>query len=94
MAQSCYNPFDIPGNSWGSRRKNLRLVAAWMCERAPQIFIGSKTCDTCRKKLSKEPPVFIPEPDSPNSDAEAEIYVQTPEVSEIINSSYDTALLN
>ena len=39
------------------------------------------------------PPVFIPEPDSPNSDTEAEIYVQTPKVSKIINSSYDTALI-
>ena len=62
----------------------IYIVAAWMCERAPQISIGSKACDTCGKKLSKEPPVFIPEPDSPNSDAEAEIYVQTPEVSKII----------
>ena len=86
MAQSCCNPFDIPGHSWGSRRKNLRPVTAWMCERAPQIFIGSKICDTCRKKLSKEPPVFIPEPDSPSSDPEeAEVYVQTPEVVSSLN---------
>ena len=80
MAQSCCNPFDIPGHSWGSRRKNLRPVTVWMCERAPHILIGSKICDTCRKKLSKEAPVFDPEPDSPCSEAEeAEFYVQTPE---------------
>ena len=41
-----------------------------MCERAPQSSIGSQICDTCRKKLSKEPPVLIPEPDSPSSEAE------------------------
>ena len=86
MAQSCCNPFDIPGHSWSSRRKNLRPVTAWMCERAPQISIGSKICDTCRKKLSKEPPVFIPEPDSPSSEAEeAELYVQSPEVVSSLN---------
>ena len=27
-----------------------------MCERAPHITISMKICDTCRKKLSKEPP--------------------------------------
>ena len=56
MAQSCCNPFDIPGHTWSSRRKNLRPVTAWMCERAPHITIGMKICDTCRKKLSKESP--------------------------------------
>lgn len=55
MSQSCCNPFDIPGYAWSSRRKNVRPVTAWMCERAPHISIGSKICDTCRKKLSKEP---------------------------------------
>ena len=54
MAQSCCNPFDIPGHTWCSRRKNLRPVTAWMCERAPHISVDSKICDTCRKKLSKE----------------------------------------
>ena len=54
MAQSCCNPFDIPGHNWSSRRKNLRPVTAWMCETVPHITIGMKICDTCRKKLSKE----------------------------------------
>ena len=86
MAQSCCNPFDIPGHSWSSRTKNLRPVTAWMCERAPQISIGSKICDTCRKKLSKEPPVLIPEPDSPSSEAEEpEVYVHTPEAVASLN---------
>ena len=45
-------------------------------------------CDTCRKKLSKEPPVLIPEPDSPSTDAEeTEVYVQTP-VAEIVETPY------
>ena len=56
MAQSCCNPFDIPGHTWSSRKKNLRPVSAWMCERAPNITIDMKICDTCRKKLSKESP--------------------------------------
>ena len=73
MAQSCCNPFDIPGHTWSSRRKNLRPVTAWMCERASNISIGSKICDTCRKKLSKEshdvtePIVSTPNPPSPPS---------------------------
>ena len=84
MAHSCCNPFDIPGHAWSSRKKNLRLVTAWMCESAPHVSIGSRICDTCRKKLSKEPPVLIPEPlipepDSPSPDAEeTEVYFQTP----------------
>ena len=56
MAQSYCNPSDTPGHTWNSRRKNLRHVTAWMCERAPHITIGMKICDTCRKKLSKESP--------------------------------------
>ena len=45
-----------------------------------------KICDACRKKLSKEAPVFNPEPDSPCSEAEeAEIYVQTPEAVSSLN---------
>ena len=56
MAQSCCNPFDIPDHTSSSRRKNLRPVTAWMCERAPRITIGMKICDTCRKNLSKESP--------------------------------------
>lgn len=56
MAQFCCNLFDIPGHIWSSRRKNLRFVTAWMCERSTHVTIGMKICDTCRKKLSKEPP--------------------------------------
>ena len=57
-----------------------------MCERAPQISIDSKICDTCRKKLSKEPTVPIPEPDSPSSETEkAEVYVHTPEAIHSLN---------
>ena len=79
MAHSCCNPFDIPGHAWSTRKKNLRPVTEWMCERAPNISIGSKICDTCRKKLSKELPVLPPEPDSPSVEAEeTEVYVQTP----------------
>lgn len=84
MASSCCNPFDIPGHAWSSRKKKLRPVTEWMCERAPNISVGSKICDTCRKKLSKESPVLNPDPDSPDTDTpspeaeETELYVQTP----------------
>ena len=41
-----------------------------MCERAPHISIGSKICDTCRKKLSKElqdvTEPILSEPDLPS----------------------------
>ena len=77
MAHSCCNPFDIPGHSWSSRTKNLRPVTAWMYERAPQISIGSRICDSCRKNLSKEPPYLNPEPDFPGS--EPGLYVHSPE---------------
>ena len=51
-----------------------------MCERAPQLSVDSKICDTCRKKLSREPPVFNAEPDSPSPETdEDELYVHSPE---------------
>ena len=80
MAHSCCNPFDIPGHAWSSHKKNLRPVTERMCERAPYISIGSKICDTCKKKLSRESPVLTPEPDSPSPEAEEiqSLYVQTP----------------
>ena len=31
-----------------------------MCERAPHISLGSKICDTCRKKVSKQIPPEVP----------------------------------
>ena len=57
-----------------------------MCERAPQITTGSKICDTCGKKLSKDQPVLIPELNSSSSEAdEAEVFVQTPEAVSSLN---------
>ena len=94
MAQSCCNPFDIPGHTWSSRRKNLRLVTAWMCERAPHISIDSKICDTCRKKLSKEsqdvtePILSRPEPSSPPSSQATEsdpLFSSTSEAASSLN---------
>ena len=69
MAQSCCNPFDIPG----AAVEKTSDLSAWMCERAPHISIGSKICDTCRNKLSKElqdvtePILSEPDPPSPPS---------------------------
>jgi hypothetical protein len=51
---ACCDPFDISGHDWNSRKKNLRPVQPWMCEKAP-IAMGGKICDSCRKKLAKEP---------------------------------------
>ena len=58
MAESkltCCNPFNIPRHAWGTRKKNQRFVTEWMCEKAPNISIGSKICDTCRRKLQTTP---------------------------------------
>ena len=60
MANQCCNPFGITGHYWSSRGKNLRTVTQWMCERAPHISLGSKICDTCRKKVSKLIPPEAP----------------------------------
>ena len=49
MAESkltCCNPFNIPRHAWGTRKKNLRFVTEWMCEKAPNI---------CRRKLQTTP---------------------------------------
>ena len=42
-------------------------TTAWMCNRAPHISMGSKICDTCRKKLSESdmPEPLFSEPDPP-----------------------------
>ena len=89
MAQTCCNPFDIPGHIWSSRSKNLRPVTAWMCERAPQVIIGSKICDTCRKKLSNEPPAPVSKKDSSSSETaesqKPQVYVHTPEAVASLN---------
>ncbi len=54
MAESCCNPFDLPSHNWSTRRKNLRLVTKSMCDKA-DISMGSKICDSCRKKLARLP---------------------------------------
>ena len=53
LSNTCCNPFDQHNHS--SKRKNLRQVTKWMCERAPYMSIGSNICDNCRKKLAKIP---------------------------------------
>lgn len=56
MAESCCNPFSLSGHNWSSRKKNLRIVKQWMCEKADiSIAMGSKICDSCRKKLATLP---------------------------------------
>ena len=52
QTQSCCNPFGLTNHNWSTRKKNLRSVTSWMCERVP-ISIGSNICDSCRKKLAK-----------------------------------------
>ena len=44
------------------------------------MTIGSRICDSCKNKLSKEPPYLNPEPDSPGSETEEPgLYVHSPE---------------
>ena len=50
-SNSCCNPFNHRNHS--CKRKNLRLVAKCMCERAHSISLGCKISDNCRKKLAK-----------------------------------------
>ena len=49
----CCNPFGRPEHS--SKRKNLRQVLPWMCEKLPSLTLGEKVCDDCRKKLAQIP---------------------------------------
>ena len=48
---TCCNPFSIRGHM--ARKSALRPVTIWMCEKHPLVQMGSKICDTCRKKLAK-----------------------------------------
>ena len=54
MAECCCNPFNLLSHNWSSRKKNLRLVQEWMFAQV-DVPLGSKICDSCRKKLSKLP---------------------------------------
>ena len=86
MAESCCNPFNLPRHSWSTRKKNLRPVKEWMCEKA-EISVGSKICDSCRKKLAKLPDLgAIAESsaqcDSPSRD---EPYIDVPEAMAAVN---------
>ena len=68
---TCCNPFNVRGHT--SKRKNLRPVSGWMCEKAPHISIGARICDSCRKKLSRAsiPDVQVESADT-NSDSDTE----------------------
>ena len=85
MAQPfCCNPFNIAGHSWSSRKKNLRPVKEWMCEKAPHITLGLKICDTCRKKLSDlSAPLSTPLLEDPN--------YQSPEETDFSDKEYKPA---
>ena len=69
---TCCNPFELCNHS--SRRKNLRPVTQWMCERVPAISMGSRICDDCRKKLARVPAAI-----SSDSDSESDIYIDVSE---------------
>ena len=51
---TCCNPFQKANHS--TKRKNLRPVTKWMCQKVPSIIEGSKICDSCRKELAKYNP--------------------------------------
>ena len=50
MAESCCNPFNFPIHNYNTRKKNLRVVKQWMCDKA-DISMGSKIYDSCRKSF-------------------------------------------
>ena len=85
MAQSCCNPFGLPNHNWNTRKKSLRSVTSWMCEKAP-ISMGSKICDSCRKKLSKTTVDAHVE-----SDSDHEVDVDSPEVDDSSEVYVDSA---
>ena len=55
-----------------SKRKNLRPVTKWMCEKAPHVSIGTRICDSCRKKLSAVVIPDVPVESDTNSDCDTE----------------------
>ena len=82
MADSCCNPFGLERHSWSSRKKDLRPVSQWMCNKA-DISMGSKICDFCRKKLAKLPDLETL-PESPGSPTD-EQYLDAPEAVATMN---------
>lgn len=48
---TCCNPFRIQGHT--ARKNSLRPVTELMREKVPSIQLGSRICDTCRKKFAK-----------------------------------------
>lgn len=50
MANLC-NPFKKLSHE---TMKTYRFVQSWMCDVRPDIKLGMKICDSCRKQLSKE----------------------------------------
>ena len=96
QTQSSCNPFGLPNHNWNTRKKNLRLVTSWMCERAP-ISMGSKICDSCRKKLSKTTvEVIVDKSDSEHGDDDGdEDYSPEAESSELfVDASEAISTLN
>ena len=72
---SCCNPLELPSHS--GTRKNLRPVTKWMCEKVPKIWMGSRICDSCRKKLKELPDV--PQADMDHeTEADDDHYVEEP----------------
>ena len=53
---SCCNPFDHCNHSY--KRKNLRPVAKWMCERAPSISLHVRSVKTAGRSLPLQPMKF------------------------------------
>ena len=86
MAESCCNPFNLPRHNWSTRKKNLRLVKQWMCEKA-DVSMGSKICDSCRKKLARLPDLetVLNSPARYDSPLRDEPYFDVPEAMAAVN---------
>ena len=83
MAECCCNPFSLPSHNWSSRKKNLRPVQEWMLAKV-DVPLGSKICDSCRKKLSKLPD--FDDNSDPPADSDASVGEQYVDANEAICS--------
>ena len=80
MAKACCNPLNLPRYNWSTRKKNLRPVKEWICEKA-EIFMGSRICDSCQMKLALLPDLetILESPAQYESPLRDEPYLDVPE---------------
>ena len=73
----CCNSFKESGHS--NVKKNLRNILPWMIKKNPNLSVGNKICNKCRKKLKS----------LPSSESEEESEVAIPGTSKAFDEQYD-----